>query len=64
MLEIDPRYAPAWSELAKKFTNEGFEGLLPSSEGLARAREANEKAVAIDPNYAPAHARLGSIAIL
>jgi TolB-like protein/lipoprotein NlpI len=62
VLEIDPRYAPAWSELARNFLNKGFEGLLPSSEGLARARKAEEKALAIDPNYAPAHARLGSIA--
>jgi TolB-like protein/Flp pilus assembly protein TadD len=62
VLQIDPRYAPAWSQLAKNSVNEGFEGLLPSSEGLARGREANERALTIDPDYAPAHARLGSIA--
>jgi TolB-like protein/lipoprotein NlpI len=62
VLEIDPRYAPAWSELARNSLNKGFEGLLPSSEGLLRAREAEEKALAIDPNYAPAHAGLGSVA--
>src|ERR1700756_1833979 len=39
VLQIDPRYAPAWSQLAKNSVNEGFEGLLPSSEGLARGRE-------------------------
>jgi TolB-like protein/lipoprotein NlpI len=62
VLEIDPRYAPAWSELARNSINKGFEGLLHSSEGLAFARKAEEKALAIDPNYAPAHAKLGSIA--
>src|SRR6201987_3403876 len=62
VLQIDPRYAPAWSQLAKNSVNEGIEGLLPSSEGLARGREANERALTIDPDYAPAHARLGSIA--
>ena len=62
VLELDPRYAPAWSELARNSLNKGFEGLLPSSEGLARAGEAEEKALAIDPNYAPAHAGLGSVA--
>jgi TolB-like protein/Flp pilus assembly protein TadD len=62
VLEIDPRYAPAWSELARNSLNKGFQGLLPSSEGLARSREAEEKALAIDPNYAPAHAGLGSVA--
>ena len=38
-------------------------GLLPNSEGYARAREAEEKALAIDPNYAPAHSGLGWIAM-
>ena len=62
VLEIDPRYAPAWHGLARNFINEANIGLLPSSEGFARAREADEKALAIDPNYAPAHAGLGWIA--
>ena len=62
VLEIDPRYAPAWHELARNFRNKANAGLLPNSEGLARAREAYEKALAIDPNYAPAHAGLGRIA--
>ena len=63
VLEIDPRYAPAWHELAKNFINKANVGLLPNSEGYARAREAEEKALAIDPNYAPAHAGLGRIAM-
>jgi len=62
VLEIDPRYAPAWHELARNFRNKANLGLLPNSEGLARGREAEEKALAIDPNYAPAHAGLGRIA--
>jgi TolB-like protein/Tfp pilus assembly protein PilF/class 3 adenylate cyclase len=63
VLEIDPRYAPAWAELARNFTNKTGNGLLSSQEGFARAREAVEKALAIDPNYAPAHTRIGSIAM-
>jgi adenylate cyclase len=62
VLEIDSRYAPAWHELARNFINKANAGLLPNSEGLARAREAFEKALAIDPDYAPAHAGLGRIA--
>ena len=62
VLEIDPRYAPAWAQLARNFINKTNNGLLPISEGYARAREAAEKALAIDPNYAPAHASLGYIA--
>jgi adenylate cyclase len=37
--------------------------VLSNQEGYARAREAAEKALAIDPDYAPAHARLGWIAM-
>ena len=61
VLAIDPRYAPAWVELARNFANEVPQGLLP---GYAQSREAAIKAVAIDPDYAPAHARLGFIAMI
>ncbi len=62
VLEIDPRYAPAWSELARNFVNKAVFGMVSGQEGLARAREVAEKALAIDPDYAPAHAQLGNIA--
>src|SRR5438552_887392 len=63
VLAIDPRYVPAWYGLATNFTNETSQGLLPSKEGYAQAREAAVKALTIDPDYAPAHARLGWIAM-
>jgi len=63
VLAIDPRYAPAWNELSRNFTNETGQGLLPNKEGYAQAREAAMKALAIDPDYAPAHAQLGWIAM-
>src|SRR4029434_10370044 len=63
VLEIDPRYAPAWDQLANNFFNKVTAGLLPSQEGYARAREAAEKAVALDSGYALAHTRLGLIAM-
>src|SRR6266480_2262953 len=49
VLEIDPRYAPAWDNLARNFYNKASMGLLSNQEGFARAREAAEKALAIDP---------------
>jgi TolB-like protein len=64
VLEIDPRYAPAWERLSTNFTNEAGIGLLSNKEGLAQSREAEMKALAIDPEYAPAHAGLGWIAVL
>jgi adenylate cyclase len=63
VLEIDPRYAPAWDELASNSYREASLGVLSNQEGYARAREAAEKALRIDPNYAPAHARVGMIAM-
>src|SRR5437762_1305137 len=63
VLEIDPRYAPAWEGLAWNFSNKVAMSLVSSQEGYARAREAAEKALAIDPDYALAHTRLGMIAM-
>jgi len=62
-LEIDPRYAPAWSELAGNFVNKLISGMVPSEEGSARGRELAEKALTIDPGCAPAHGKLGFIAL-
>jgi len=61
-LEIDPRYAPAWTGLGWNLTNRSSSGMLPAQEGYARAREAAEKALEIDPDNAPAHSMLGNIA--
>jgi TolB-like protein/Flp pilus assembly protein TadD len=64
VLEIDPRYAPAWNGLANNSRWEAINlSLMPIAEGFARAREAEEKALAIDPDYAPAHAGLGLISM-
>jgi tetratricopeptide (TPR) repeat protein len=63
VLEIDPRYAPAWDELSTNFYYKAGMGLLSNQEGFGRAREVAEKALAIDPDYAPAHSRLGYIAM-
>jgi TolB-like protein/Flp pilus assembly protein TadD len=63
VLEIDPRYPPAWENLAANFINKTGMGLLSNQEGFAGAREAVAKALAVDPDYAPAHAGLGSIAM-
>jgi TolB-like protein/lipoprotein NlpI len=63
VLAIDPRYAPAWNELATNLVYEVNTGLLSTREGYVRAREAVTKALEIDPEYASAHARLGYIAM-
>lgn len=63
VLEIDPTYAPAWSGLAANFANKATNGMVSQQEGYARAREAAEEALAIDPDYAAPHAQLGGIAM-
>lgn len=64
VLEIDPRYAPAWERLASNSISKATFSMVPNPRGFAPAREMAEKALAIDPNYAPAHATLGYIASL
>ncbi len=64
-LGIAPDYAPAWAGLAQVYSglaSQG-EGELTMEQGLARAREAANKAVALDPDYAPAHDAAGAIAM-
>jgi adenylate cyclase len=62
-LEIEPDYAPAWSELARVYSTQVGSGDRSIEEGSGLAREAANRALAIDPGYAPAIAHLGLIAM-
>ncbi len=62
-LDIDPNDPAIWDGLARDYTNEVNSGLRPIDEGYRLAREAVDRALAIDPDYAPAHARMGVIAM-
>jgi TolB-like protein/Tfp pilus assembly protein PilF len=61
-LAIDPRYVPAWHDLAQNAISEISVGTLSSEEGMASARETAGTALALDPDYASAHGVLGLIA--
>ena len=61
-LEIDPEYVPAWDALAVAYDNQVAMGLRPMQEGADLARAATERALALEPDYAQAHAELGWIA--
>jgi serine/threonine protein kinase/TolB-like protein/Tfp pilus assembly protein PilF len=63
VLEIDPRYAPAWNRLAINSLNKSSHGMLSAEEAFKQAREAAGQALDIDPGYAPAHATLGNVAM-
>jgi TolB-like protein/Flp pilus assembly protein TadD len=62
-LAIDPAYAPDWVGLSSSYANQANGGLRPMDEGFRLAREAVDKALAIDPGFARAHAQLGYIAM-
>ena len=61
-LQIDPDYSAVWSGLASNYTWQTSNGLRPIDEGTQRAREAADRALAIDPDNAEAYTILGRIA--
>jgi TolB-like protein len=63
VLALDPDYAAAWDGLAVNYNHMSGDGLLPIDEGSRLVREAAEKALAIDPGYAKAHATLAYSAV-
>jgi tetratricopeptide (TPR) repeat protein len=48
-LELDPAYAAAWAGLSRAYARQADVGLLPTAEGYRLAREAAQKALALDP---------------
>jgi serine/threonine protein kinase/Flp pilus assembly protein TadD len=60
-IKLDPRYAPAWVGLAESRSKQGDQGYLPVEPSYREARAAAERALALDPNLAEAHAALGWI---
>jgi TolB-like protein/cytochrome c-type biogenesis protein CcmH/NrfG len=60
-VKLDPKYAPAWVELAVVRTDQAGRAYLPVDEGWRRSREAAERALALDANLAGAHAAIGLI---
>jgi adenylate cyclase len=63
-LELDPDYAEAWIELSRNYTNQTTNDLLPLEEGLSLARQATNKAVAINPDLGVASAQMGWSAMM
>jgi TolB-like protein len=64
VLAIDPNYAPAWLGLAYNYLNEAYYGFRPAEEGMKLSRQMTRKALAIEPEYALAHASLGLLAVV
>lgn len=60
-LRIDPGFALGWAELARAYAFQAGKAWSPFDEGYANAREAVDRALAIEPELAEAHALLGRI---
>ena len=59
--ERDPGYAPAWAGLSQAYARQAGSGFVPAADGYRQAREAAEKALALDPQLAEAHLAMGWI---
>jgi TolB-like protein/DNA-binding winged helix-turn-helix (wHTH) protein/Tfp pilus assembly protein PilF len=59
--QLDPSYALAWVGLSRARNWQPNQGLIPAAEGHRLAREAVERALALNPNLASAHAQMGRI---
>ena len=59
--ERDPEYAPAWAGQSEAYANQADNGYVPVADGYRRAREAAEKALALDPQLVDAHLAMGRI---
>ncbi len=60
-IQLDSSYALAWVGLSRALFRQADRGLVPLIEGRRRSREAVERALALDPNLAEAHAAIGQI---
>jgi TolB-like protein/tetratricopeptide (TPR) repeat protein len=62
VLALDPGYVAAWEGLASNYFNQAFYGLITVDEGIRLAREATNKALALEPARAPTLLSLSLIA--
>jgi TolB-like protein/Tfp pilus assembly protein PilF len=60
-LDRDPAFALAWSLLGAAHTREADKAMVPAEEGYAKARAAVDRALALAPDLAEAHAHKGWI---
>jgi tetratricopeptide (TPR) repeat protein len=63
-VDLDPEYALAWAALAYALAIEAAAGWSSYGEGHRHAREAAERALALEPDLAEGHAALGQIRLM
>ncbi|MGE5177210.1 MAG: protein kinase domain-containing protein [Hyphomicrobiales bacterium] len=60
-LALDPSHAAAWADLSRAHSNAGGYGWEPVFEGYAKAREAAERAIQLEPDLASGYVRLAIV---
>jgi TolB-like protein/DNA-binding winged helix-turn-helix (wHTH) protein/Tfp pilus assembly protein PilF len=60
-IKLDSSYALAWVGLSRAFFRQADRGSVPLEEGQRQAREAVQRALALDPNLPEAHAHISRI---
>jgi TolB-like protein/Tfp pilus assembly protein PilF len=63
-IQKDPKYAAAYAGLAESYCWLGFFGALPPNEAMPKARQAAQKALALDDSLAEAHTALAYVKTL
>lgn len=63
-IKLDPNYALAWTGLSRAYSSQAGRGYAPVEESYRKAREAAERALALDANLAAAHSSMGLIKML
>jgi tetratricopeptide (TPR) repeat protein len=59
--QLDPSYALGWVGLSRTRNWQANSGLIPTEKGQRLAREAVERALALNPDLAEAHTQMGRI---
>src|SRR6266567_5142881 len=62
--QLDPTYALAWVGLSRARYRQADRRRIPAEEGRRLAREAVDRALALNPNLAEAHAQMGVLKLI
>jgi tetratricopeptide (TPR) repeat protein len=64
LTQLDPRYALAWVGLSRARYRQADRGHIPTEEGQRLAREAVDRALALNPNLAEAHSQMALLKLI
>jgi TolB-like protein/DNA-binding winged helix-turn-helix (wHTH) protein/Tfp pilus assembly protein PilF len=62
-IKLDANYAPAWAQRSQVLRTMANLALIENTEGLRRARESAQKAIALDPNLAAGYLAMAMVQI-